>query len=105
MLDHNVPTVNQMIDFSQEASNYLAQSASNVVAIHCKGGKGRTGTMICVLLIKIGYHDKCSARYNISTISNYHVKDKPWAGKITIFEKQKSSEHTYLVQIAIISLT
>ena len=27
---------------------------SNVIAVHCKGGKGRTGTMICVWMIEAG---------------------------------------------------
>ena len=47
--DHNVPTVKQMIDFVAEANEWLEENENNVVVIHCKGGKGRTGTMICIL--------------------------------------------------------
>jgi hypothetical protein len=32
----------------------MAQDKQNVISIHCKGGKGRTGTMICVWLIDCG---------------------------------------------------
>lgn len=49
ILDHNVPTVKQMIDFVAEANEWLEENEENVVVIHCKGGKGRTGTMICIL--------------------------------------------------------
>eukprot|EP00072_Mus_musculus_P066401 XP_017168164.1 PREDICTED: transmembrane phosphatase with tensin homology isoform X2 [Mus musculus] len=49
--DHNVPTLEEMLLFSKEVNNWMAQDPENVVAIHCKGGKGRTGTMVCACLI------------------------------------------------------
>ncbi|XP_023561052.1 phosphatidylinositol 3,4,5-trisphosphate 3-phosphatase TPTE2-like isoform X2 [Octodon degus] len=49
--DHNVPTLKEMLLFSKEVEEWLAQDKENVVAIHCKGGKGRTGTMVCTCLI------------------------------------------------------
>ena len=44
--DHNVPSVSEMVSFVDEVKAWLAQSSDNVIAVHCKGGKGRTGTMI-----------------------------------------------------------
>jgi len=52
--DHNVPQVSQMKDLVDDASEWLKGEMGRVVAIHCKGGKGRTGTMICALLIDQG---------------------------------------------------
>ncbi|XP_036312976.1 phosphatidylinositol 3,4,5-trisphosphate 3-phosphatase TPTE2-like isoform X1 [Pipistrellus kuhlii] len=49
--DHNVPLLSEMVEFSKEAQNWLAQDDKNIVVIHCKGGKGRSGTMICACLI------------------------------------------------------
>ncbi|XP_028638703.1 phosphatidylinositol 3,4,5-trisphosphate 3-phosphatase TPTE2-like [Grammomys surdaster] len=49
--DHNVPTLEEMLLFCKEVSDWMAQDPENVVAIHCKGGKGRTGTMVCACLI------------------------------------------------------
>nr|XP_051696849.1 phosphatidylinositol 3,4,5-trisphosphate 3-phosphatase TPTE2-like isoform X27 [Oryctolagus cuniculus] len=49
--DHNVPTLSEMVVFSKEVNMWLAQDKKNVVVIHCKGGKGRTGTMVCACLI------------------------------------------------------
>ncbi|CAH6787123.1 Tpte [Phodopus roborovskii] len=49
--DHNVPTLEEMLLFSKEVNDWMAQHPENVVVIHCKGGKGRTGTMVCACLI------------------------------------------------------
>ncbi|XP_022671906.1 phosphatidylinositol 3,4,5-trisphosphate 3-phosphatase TPTE2-like isoform X2 [Varroa destructor] len=49
--DHNVPLLTEAIEFIQEAQMFLDADPANVIAIHCKGGKGRTGTLICMLLI------------------------------------------------------
>ncbi len=52
--DHNVPSVAEMADFVREVRQWLAEDPEHVIAVHCKGGKGRTGTMICILLIELG---------------------------------------------------
>ncbi|CAG5135303.1 unnamed protein product [Candidula unifasciata] len=52
--DHNVPKLREMLDFTANAREWMAADKQNVIAIHCKGGKGRTGTMICIWLIDCG---------------------------------------------------
>jgi len=49
---------------------FLSQDSTNVVAIHCKGGKGRTGTMICTWLVECGQFEEAQ----VSNISQelYH---------------------------------
>ncbi|XP_058526811.1 phosphatidylinositol 3,4,5-trisphosphate 3-phosphatase TPTE2-like [Ochotona princeps] len=49
--DHNVPSLSEMVEFSKEVTKWLDEDKENVVVIHCKGGKGRTGTMVCACLI------------------------------------------------------
>ncbi|KAM9049995.1 phosphatidylinositol 3,4,5-trisphosphate 3-phosphatase TPTE2 [Megaptera novaeangliae] len=49
--DHNVPSLREMVAFSKEVKEWMAQDEENIAVIHCKGGKGRTGTMICAYLL------------------------------------------------------
>jgi hypothetical protein len=49
--DHNVPTLRMLMDICKDVETFLASDARNVVAIHCKGGKGRTGTVISSYLV------------------------------------------------------
>ena len=49
--DHNAPTLHQMLHFARDAQKFIGTNEKNVIAVHCKGGKGRTGSMICVYLM------------------------------------------------------
>lgn len=52
--DHNVPSLEDMVRFAQSVKDWLKLDPENVIVVHCKGGKGRTGTMICVWLVEAG---------------------------------------------------
>ncbi|GET92241.1 tyrosine phosphatase isoform [Leishmania tarentolae] len=55
MDDHNPAEMPLMISFCCEVADYvMADPYSRAVAVHCKGGKGRTGTMICAYLMYCG---------------------------------------------------
>ncbi|CAH2224989.1 phosphatidylinositol 3,4,5-trisphosphate 3-phosphatase TPTE2-like [Pelobates cultripes] len=49
--DHNVPALADMLAFTANVRAWMALDPKNVIAIHCKGGKGRTGTMVCTYLV------------------------------------------------------
>uniref|UniRef100_A0A8C8SGB3 Phosphatidylinositol-3,4,5-trisphosphate 3-phosphatase n=1 Tax=Pelusios castaneus TaxID=367368 RepID=A0A8C8SGB3_9SAUR len=49
--DHNVPSLEDMLKFTANVREWMKQDEKNIIAIHCKGGKGRTGTMVCTWLI------------------------------------------------------
>eukprot|EP01048_Picozoa_sp_COSAG05_P011969 COSAG05_NODE_1167_length_5631_cov_3.840383_6_plen_148_part_00 len=49
--DHNAPPLELMEAFCEDAAGFLGADADAVIAVHCKAGKGRTGTMIAALLV------------------------------------------------------
>jgi phosphatidylinositol-3,4,5-trisphosphate 3-phosphatase/dual-specificity protein phosphatase PTEN len=52
--DHRAPQLSTVVDFCEDAYEYLSRDPENVVIVHCKAGKGRTGVMIASLLVRIG---------------------------------------------------
>jgi hypothetical protein len=49
--DHNAPPLHWLVRFCEQVSLWLDSRADNVVAVHCRGGKGRTGTFCSSLLL------------------------------------------------------
>jgi hypothetical protein len=57
--DHSPPLMSEMLYFCQEAAAWMAAHPQNIVCVHCKGGKGRTGVMIAALIMWTG-HRRCA---------------------------------------------
>ncbi|KAJ1414494.1 Tensin-type phosphatase domain [Sesbania bispinosa] len=49
--DHNCPPIQLIASFCQSAHSWLKEDIQNVVVVHCKAGMGRTGLMVCCLLL------------------------------------------------------
>jgi protein-tyrosine phosphatase len=48
---------------------WFEENEKNVIAVHCKGGKGRTGTMISVALLKSGVCQTAEVR--LISVTNF----------------------------------
>ena len=53
--DHTPPNMDILIEFLADASKFVSEGADRVIAVHCRGGKGRTGSMVCSWLIYSQY--------------------------------------------------
>ena len=51
----SVPVCSDMVHFVQDVAAWLGEDPDNVIAVHCKGGKGRTGLMVCTYLMQTDY--------------------------------------------------
>jgi hypothetical protein len=54
--DHSPPTMDQILRFLADTREWKTEDAQNVIAVHCKAGKGRTGTFCCAWLL---YSQRC----------------------------------------------
>ncbi|EAY13878.1 phosphatidylinositol-3,4,5-trisphosphate 3-phosphatase, putative [Trichomonas vaginalis G3] len=53
--DHNPPHFDMIRQFCVHAQQWIEKDPQNIAVVHCKAGKGRTGVMICALLIHLHY--------------------------------------------------
>ena len=71
--DHEAPPLNLMRPFCEDAKKFLDEDKDNVIAVHCKAGKGRTGTLICCLLMYMNTFntaDECLQYYGMMRVEN-----------------------------------
>ena len=71
--DHEAPPINLIRSFCEDAKNFLDEDENNIVAVHCKAGKGRTGTFICCLLFYMKVFetvDECLQYYGMMRSEN-----------------------------------
>ncbi|KAL9557418.1 hypothetical protein PS6_001849 [Mucor atramentarius] len=73
-LDHQAPSFDTLVDFCVDASAWLDKDKENVVVIHCKAGKGRTGTVIAALLLDMGQAK--NAQEAIDLYGKYRTKNQ-----------------------------
>ena len=45
--DHCPPNFSDMLQLCKDVETWMQEDEQNVAVIHCKAGKGRSGTMIC----------------------------------------------------------
>jgi phosphatidylinositol-3,4,5-trisphosphate 3-phosphatase/dual-specificity protein phosphatase PTEN len=69
-----------MLEFCVDLYIYLARDKSNVAAVHCKAGKGRTGVMICAYLVFTGL-----SKNAVEAFKNY-AERRSHSRKVTLYK-------------------
>ncbi|CAK9084376.1 unnamed protein product [Durusdinium trenchii] len=72
--DHNVCPLRLLVDLVEEQHRFLAEEPKNVVVIHCKAGKGRTGLVCSCLLLREGL--QTSATEALETYAERRTHDR-----------------------------
>jgi phosphatidylinositol-3,4,5-trisphosphate 3-phosphatase/dual-specificity protein phosphatase PTEN len=68
MMDHNPAQLKMIFYLCLDALVYLSHDVENVVAIHCKAGKGRTGLVIACYMM---FMEGCSDAYEAVNLFNF----------------------------------
>ena len=71
--DHEAPPLNLLRPFCEDCKKFLDEDENNVIAIHCKAGKGRTGTCVSCLLLYLNIFEtaaECLKYYGQMRVEN-----------------------------------
>ena len=71
--DHEAPPLNLIRPFCEDCKKFYDEDENNVIAIHCKAGKGRTGTLVSCLLLYLQFFEtaaECLKYYGQMRVEN-----------------------------------
>lgn len=91
--DHQSCPVKLMLEFCIDVCIFLLKDDKNVAAVHCKAGKGRTGTMICAYLLFTGV-----ALNSVNAFEMYGTRRSKEKRGVTVPSQRRYIQHfeTYL---------
>jgi len=91
--DHQSCPVKLMLEFCIDVCIFLLKDDENVAAVHCKAGKGRTGTMICAYLLFTGV-----ALNSVNAFEMYGTRRSKEKRGVTVPSQRRYIQHfeTYL---------
>jgi hypothetical protein len=72
--DHTPPNMDIIMEFLSDASNFVLDGKDRVIAVHCRGGKGRTGTLVCAWLLYTEFCTKDADALNHFAITRTELR-------------------------------
>merc|ERR1719401_304369 len=67
--DHTPPLIGEFVKFFEICAGWMSEHDENVLACHCRGGKGRTGSFVCGWLLYNGEAQNAQDALNIFALA------------------------------------
>lgn len=99
--DHTPPLIEDCVFFFEKARRWMKEHEENILAVHCRGGKGRTGTLCCAWLLYKGEAQNAQDALNIFALARTDI-DKSGFAKIQGVETPSQVRYVgYLAELLI----